>query len=34
LCFVQIPTTGPAAKKKCKERELLKRAYWKINRPK
>jgi len=23
-----------AAKKKCKERELLKLAYWKINRPK
>jgi hypothetical protein len=30
----QIPTTGQAAKKKCKERELLKLAYWKINRPK
>jgi photosystem II P680 reaction center D1 protein len=29
----QIPTTGQAAKKKCKERELLKLAYWKINRP-
>jgi hypothetical protein len=28
----QIPTTGQAAKKKC--RELLKRAYWKIYRPK
>jgi hypothetical protein len=27
-------TTGQAAKKKCKERELLKLAYWKINRPK
>jgi hypothetical protein len=26
--------TGQAAKKKCKERELLKLAYWKINRPK
>jgi hypothetical protein len=26
----QIPTTGQAAKKKCKERELLKLAYWKI----
>jgi hypothetical protein len=25
---------GQAAKKKCKERELLKLAYWKINRPK
>ncbi|KAF5790922.1 hypothetical protein HanXRQr2_Chr09g0388791 [Helianthus annuus] len=30
----QIPTTGQAARKKCKERELLKLAYWKINRPK
>jgi hypothetical protein len=30
----QIPTIGQAAKKKCKERELLKLAYWKINRPK
>ena len=30
----QIPTTGQAAKKKCKERELLKEAYWKIKRPK
>jgi hypothetical protein len=26
--------SGQAAKKKCKERELLKLAYWKINRPK
>jgi hypothetical protein len=26
--------TSQAAKKKCKERELLKLAYWKINRPK
>jgi hypothetical protein len=25
---------GPKGKKKCKERELLKLAYWKINRPK
>ena len=24
----QIPTTGQAARKKCKERELLKLAYW------
>merc|ERR1712146_634006 len=30
----QIPITGQAAKKKCKERELLKLAYWKIKRPK
>jgi hypothetical protein len=30
----QIPTTGQIAKKKCKERELLKDAYWKIKRPK
>ena len=30
----QIPTTGHAAKKKCKERELLNEAYWKIKRPK
>jgi hypothetical protein len=28
----QIPTTGQAAKKKCKEREFLKLAYWKNNR--
>jgi hypothetical protein len=27
-------TNEQAAKKKCKERELLKLAYWKINRPK
>jgi hypothetical protein len=30
----QIPTTGQAARKKCRERELLKEAYWKIRRPK
>ena len=30
----QIPTTGHAPKKKCKARELLKLAYWKIRRPK
>jgi hypothetical protein len=30
----QIPTTGHAARKKCRERELLKDAYWKIRRPK
>ena len=30
----QIPITGHAAKKKCRERELLKDAYWKISRPK
>ena len=30
----QIPTTGQAAKKKCKERELLKLAYWNISRSK
>jgi electron transfer flavoprotein beta subunit len=30
----QIPTTGQAARKKCRERELLKDAYWKIKRPK
>jgi len=30
----QIAITGQAAKKKCKERELLKEAYWKIKRPK
>jgi len=29
-----IPMTGHAAKKKCKLRELLKLAYWKIRRPK
>ena len=29
----QIPTIGQAARKKCRERELLKLAYWKINRP-
>jgi hypothetical protein len=28
----QIPTTGQAARKKCRERELLKEAYWKIRR--
>jgi len=26
----QIPITGHAAKKKCKLRELLKLAYWKL----
>src|SRR4028119_1927842 len=30
----QIPTTGHAPNKKCKERLLLKLAYWKIKRPK
>lgn len=30
----QRSTIGQAAKKKCKERELLKLAYWNINRPK
>jgi hypothetical protein len=30
----QIQITGKAAKKKCNDRELLKDAYWKINRPK
>jgi hypothetical protein len=30
----QIPTTGHAARKKCKSRELLNQAYWKIKRPK
>ncbi|PHT34040.1 hypothetical protein CQW23_25840 [Capsicum baccatum] len=30
----QIPTIGQAARKKFYERELLKLAYWKINRPK
>jgi hypothetical protein len=30
----QIQITGKAAKKKCRLRELLKDAYWKINRPK
>ena len=30
----QIPTTGHTAKKKCKARELLNEAYWKIKRPK
>ena len=30
----QIPITGHAARKKCRERELLKDAYWKIRRPK
>jgi hypothetical protein len=30
----QIPTTGHKAKKKCKARELLNEAYWKIKRPK
>jgi hypothetical protein len=30
----KIKAFGQAAKKKCKERELLKLAYWKINRPK
>jgi len=30
----KMPTTGQAARKKYKERELLKLAHWKINRPK
>jgi hypothetical protein len=30
----ELGGAGQAAKKKCKERELLKLAYWKINRPK
>jgi hypothetical protein len=30
----QIPKTGHKAKKKCKARELLNEAYWKIKRPK
>ncbi len=30
----QIPITGQAPKKKCRERLLLKEAYWKIKRPK
>jgi hypothetical protein len=32
--IVSTQQLGQAAKKKCKERELLKLAYWKINRPK
>ena len=30
----QMPTTGQAARKKCRLRLLLKLAYWKIRRPK
>jgi hypothetical protein len=30
----QIPTTGHAAKKKCRLRELLKLPYWNISLPK
>ena len=30
----QIPTTGNATRKKCKNRELLKDEYWKITLPK
>ena len=29
-----IPMTGHAPRKKCKLRELLNDAYWKIRRPK
>jgi hypothetical protein len=34
IAVSQIQTTGHAARKKCKDLELLNDAYWKIKRPK